>query len=82
MQPHKRTSLQALVRSWKGFSGHRLSRAGRAPPVWQQEYFDRIVRDEAELLQKIRYIEDNPERRFLLEEPYPWLWSDADFSEE
>jgi REP element-mobilizing transposase RayT len=66
--------LEALVRSWKGFTGSRLRQHGRLAPVWQREYFDRIVRNQAELDQKLRYIAENPSRRFRTDAPYPWLW--------
>jgi hypothetical protein len=41
--------------------------------VWQFEYFDRIVRDEDELLQKLRYILGNPWKRWPGIEGYEWV---------
>jgi hypothetical protein len=40
-------------------------------PVWQDEYFDRIVRGEAELSQKAQYILGNPFKRWPELENYP-----------
>lgn len=74
VQPRRGVALESLLRSWKGFTGHHLRRRGRAAPVWQREYFDRIVRSDAELEQKLRYIAENAERRFKTDAPYPWLW--------
>jgi len=31
--------------------------------IWQDEYFDRIVRDDEEFLQKLKYIAANPWKR-------------------
>jgi REP element-mobilizing transposase RayT len=82
VQPHEGVTLQELMRSWKGYTGRLLRRAGRLPPVWQHEYFDRIVRNELELLQKLHYIEDNPTRRFAIAGDNPWLWWDPSFFDE
>lgn len=39
----------------------------------QDEYFDRIVRDEAELLEKAQYIINNPFKVWPEIEEYPWV---------
>lgn len=67
--------LQELVHSWKSFTAHALRRGGRQAPVWQDEYFDRIVRNEAELTEKAQYILNNPWKRWPELEQYPWVWS-------
>jgi REP element-mobilizing transposase RayT len=67
-------TLQAL----KGSSAHRLAKAaGRTAPIWQRDTFDRVVRDERELLDTWRYIEANPVRRGLCEVPETFRWSSA-----
>jgi carbamoylphosphate synthase large subunit/REP element-mobilizing transposase RayT len=51
-----------VLHSWKSFSAkvinHHLGRSGR---VWQEESYDRIVRDSKELAQYRDYIRRNPE---------------------
>ena len=44
--------------------------------IWQDERFDRIVRDEAEFLEKWQYIMNNPLKKELVQSPedYPWLY--------
>ncbi|MBM4284652.1 MAG: transposase [Deltaproteobacteria bacterium] len=74
VKPHDGFALQGIVHSWKSFTAYRLQREfGRIRSVWQDEYFDRIVRDEAEFLEKANYIFTNPAKVFGDQE-YPWVW--------
>jgi hypothetical protein len=45
----------------------------RTGPVWQDEYYDRIVRDTIELEKTIEYIMLNPSQRWPDHEQYPWV---------
>jgi len=67
--------LQGIVHSWKSFTArqmqHERQRFGR---VWQDEYFDRIVRDDKEFMQKLEYIVGNPWKRWPEIDQYPWIW--------
>ncbi|GIZ51800.1 transposase [Noviherbaspirillum aridicola] len=75
VQPALDVSLERIVHSWKSFSANRLQREnGRRGAVWQQESFDRIVRDEHERLEKIRYIMNNPLKRWPDLKEYAWVW--------
>ncbi len=49
---------------------------GKQGPLWQDERYDRIVRDENEFLEKWNYIRNNPVRLGLSDRPedYPWLY--------
>ncbi len=70
---HGNRSLEQIVHSWKSFTAKRLRTLGqRAVPVWQDEYFDRIVRDETELIQRAQYLLGNPVKRWPDTEEYPW----------
>ena len=67
-------TLQAL----KGSSAHALTKGGnRKAPIWQTETFDRVVRNERELLETCRYVEANPVRRALVERAEEFRWSSA-----
>ncbi|HEX8847496.1 MAG TPA: hypothetical protein VF791_22830, partial [Pyrinomonadaceae bacterium] len=46
-------------------------------PFWQDESYDRWVRDETELKRIIRYIEHNPVSAGLVAKPEDWPWSSA-----
>jgi REP element-mobilizing transposase RayT len=66
--------LQRIVHSWKSFTANQLRTLGeRSAPVWQAEYFDRIVRDEDDLIQKANYILNNPAKRWPEIQDYPWV---------
>ncbi len=66
-------SLKQIVHSWKSFTSNRLRQLReRQAPIWQDEYFDRIVRNEAELIEKAQYILGNPFKRWPEAEDYPW----------
>jgi len=68
-------SLQDLIGSWKSYTANRMQRKhGRNGKIWQEEYFDRIVRDENEFLEKAQYILNNPLKISPEIEEYPWAW--------
>jgi REP element-mobilizing transposase RayT len=74
LQPAENFQLQQIVHSWKSFTAHQLQREnGRLSAVWQSESFDRIVRDEAEWLEKIQYIMNNPLKRWPEQSEYLWV---------
>jgi REP element-mobilizing transposase RayT len=76
-------ALSELVRRVKGPTAHDanklLGRTGEQ--FWQQEYFDRAVRNEEEFARITRYIEWNPVKAGLIANPEEFLWSSAYDSE-
>ena len=53
--------LKAILHSWKSFTARQMQREHkRFGRVWQDESFDRIVRDDEEFAQKLDYIVGNP----------------------
>ena len=74
VKPAEKYTLSQVVHSWKSFTANRLQhQCNRRKCVWLDEYFDRIVRDEAELLEKAQYIFNNPFKVWLDIEEYPWV---------
>ena len=72
--PLETNSLHEIVHAWKSFTANRLQKNfKRLGAIWQREYFDRIVRDEAELIEKAKYILGNPIKRWPEIQEYPWL---------
>jgi len=73
-------SIPEIMQAIKGGSAHRINRAiGRKGKVWEEESFDRALRKEESIGQKIEYILGNPVSEGLVENPleYRWLWRDA-----
>jgi REP element-mobilizing transposase RayT len=66
VQPFAGESLTRIVHGWKSYTANQLQRssviAGR---VWQEESFDRIIRDFAELHRLHEYILSNPAEAHL-----------------
>jgi hypothetical protein len=54
-------------------ANHLQRQFNRQKSVWQDEYFDGIVRDEAELLEKAQYIINNPFKVWSDLEEYQWV---------
>ena len=72
LPPHE---VRAILHSWKSFTARQMQREHKKlGPVWQNEYFDRIVRDDHEFLQKAAYIAGNPNKRWPEIRNYPWVW--------
>lgn len=76
VEPVAPWALQKILHSWKSFSAHTLQRShGRRGCIWQDESFDRIIRDEAEYAEKRAYILSNPIRRWPDLSGYRWVWA-------
>ena len=67
--------LKAILHSWKSFTARQMQREHkRFGQVWQDESFDRIVRDDQEFAQKAAYIIGNPQKRWPEVRDYSWVW--------
>ncbi|MBI1185962.1 MAG: transposase [Alphaproteobacteria bacterium] len=70
--------LHKVVHGWKSVSANRVNvDAGRTGAVWQREYFDRFMRDDAQLSATIDYVERNPVAAGLASAAEEWPWSSA-----
>jgi REP element-mobilizing transposase RayT len=76
-------TLAKIMHSIKSFTAHEINKAtNRKGKLWQDENFDRVIRDEREFLEKINYIANNPIKANLTEEiegqagrpSYQWLY--------
>lgn len=69
--------LPPILKSWKGFSGKEANRLlGRAGDFWQPEYYDHLIRDEADFVHAIRYVLGNPAKAGLVD--WPWVWASGE----
>ena len=67
-------SLSSILHSIKSFTAKKINALmSRTGTVWQDESFDRIVRDENEFLEKWNYIRNNPVKRELVHSPTEWI---------
>ena len=74
VEPKQGRPLREILHSWKSFAAHALVKQHRrVPPVWLDESYDRIIRDEAELMEKAQYIVTNPHRRWPGWHDYRWV---------
>ncbi|MFI4861337.1 MAG: REP-associated tyrosine transposase [Phycisphaerales bacterium JB063] len=75
-QPRDEYSLSRVMKGIKGVSA-KLVNAARSTrgTFWQDEYHDRILRSEDELIEKAGYLLANPARAGLVKpgEPYPYV---------
>jgi putative DNA methylase len=71
-------SLSAILHAWKSFTAKQANALlRRAGTFWQEEYFDRAIRNEAHFAAELRYIHDNPVKAGLCAAPEEWAFSSA-----
>ena len=60
----------------KSVSAHDIRHSTGGGPVWQREYFDRILRSDEDLRRKADYICENPVRAGIVSavDDYAWTW--------
>ena len=64
-------SLSDVLHSWKSYSSNAVNKLlNRSGTFWQNESFDHIVRNEAQMTRVAAYIEDNPVKARLPETSY------------
>jgi REP element-mobilizing transposase RayT len=70
--------LGEIVSSWKRFSARRANeRLGLKGRFWQEDYWDRFIRNEMHLAAAISYVENNPVKAGLVSDARLWPWSSA-----
>jgi REP element-mobilizing transposase RayT len=77
VSPRPGVELSGLLHTWKGYTAKVINRLlGRSGVLWQDESYDHIVRNEAEFLRILQYIEDNPEKAHLPPDRYSLMTMD------
>ncbi|QOV90449.1 thiamine phosphate synthase [Humisphaera borealis] len=75
LEPIGGVTLPRITKGMKGVSARKVNLIrGGSGSVWQDESWDRILRDQDELDEKLKYMLDNPVRKGLAEDgwSYPW----------
>jgi putative transposase len=75
-EPITGVSLSKILQSIKGFTARRINMlAGRKGPLWQNENFDHLIRNDRDWLDKFKYIHDNPITAGLAARPQDYPFS-------
>lgn len=73
LRPNESIELSRVMKGVKGVSARLLNaHRGRRGRVWQAESFDRIVRDHAELDEKLHYMLNNPVKAGLVSDGWKY----------
>lgn len=76
--PRPGHDLSQILHSWKSFTAKKANALlGKTGAFWQQEYFDRFVRNEKHFEDALNYIEPNPVKAGLCDDPKDWRFSSA-----
>jgi len=68
--------LATIMKRVKGRSGLRINRTReQSGPVWQREWFDHWIRNDAEWDKTVRYIQNNPVKAHLVARWQDHLWT-------
>lgn len=66
-------SLPDVIHSWKSFSAKQANQILAAQgQFWQREYYDHLIRDEAEFERAVNYVAENPVKAGL--KNWPWVY--------
>jgi len=69
--------IHRVVHSWKSFTAKRANRLPcRVGSFWQDDYYDRCVRDQRELQRRIEYVSSNPSLAGLNDWPFVRVYSE------
>ena len=65
--------LAGVLHSWKSYTAKEANRTLRTHVTfWQREYYDHLLRDEAEFERAVKYVVENPVKAGLKD--WKWLW--------
>ena len=74
IQPKPAYSLSRIMNGMKGVTSRLVNKSRSARGhLWREESYDRIIRDEKELLEKMKYMYENPIKAGIVDEGDDWL---------
>lgn len=77
-KPIEGFTLSSLIHSIKSYTASEANKIlNKKGQFWQEDYFDRYIRDRDHFNKTIRYIENNPVKAGLCEKPQDWKFSSA-----
>ena len=76
--PQAGHTLSEILHSLKSYTSHEANKIlRRKGQFWQEDYFDRYIRDAKHFAAAVTYIENNPVKAGLCRRPEDWLRSSA-----
>jgi REP-associated tyrosine transposase len=68
-------TLPVFMQAWKQWTSKRITREIRlSAKVWQEEFFDHVLRSSESYSQKWDYVKENPVRAGLVDSSDKWRW--------
>ena len=78
LRPNDGWTVAKIMHSIKSFTAHEINKKlRRSGQLWQDESFDRVIRDDGHFERVANYIEWNPCKAKLCVEPKAWVYSSA-----
>ena len=80
LKPLKDVELEEITHSIKSYTAHEANKIlKRKGSFWQEETFDRYIRNRKHFVNVIKYIENNPVKAKLCNKKEDWKFSSAYF---
>jgi REP element-mobilizing transposase RayT len=80
LQPKLNIPLSRIMKGIKGPSARMINQhGGKHGPLWQEESWDRIVRNEKDLHEKLNYLLNNAAKKEMVEDPWryqTWFYNE------
>jgi len=68
-------TLPVFLQAWKQWTSKRITRElNLSGTVWQEEFFDHVLRSSESYSQKWDYVKENPVRADLVKKSDEWPW--------
>ncbi|MGH9902946.1 MAG: REP-associated tyrosine transposase [Pyrinomonadaceae bacterium] len=78
LTPHVEYQLSKILHSLKSYTAHEANRIlRREGKLWQDDYFDRYIRDPEHFAAAVAYVESNPVKAGLCRRVDDWPYSSA-----
>jgi len=76
--PREPWGISQVVKTVKGYSARLINLAsGRRGKLWQEEFYERVIRGEAHLLDAVAYLHANPVVAGMVDDPADYAYSSA-----
>jgi len=78
IKPINNHQISEIIKKFKTFTAHEANKIlNRSGKFWQEDYFDRYIRNYAHFIKTVDYIENNPVKAKLCQSYTEWRFSSA-----